>query len=99
MTPEAIRAVVVAILRGIAPETDAARIRQDADLREELDIDSMDFLRFAVELEKRLGVVVPEVDYPRVRTIDGCVAYVAEVHAQQRAAGPARAGPTPGGIS
>ncbi len=73
------------ILRGIAPEVDLASIRGDADLRDELDIDSMDFLRFMVQLHERLGVDVPEADYPRVRTLDGCTAYVR----QKLAAAPA----------
>ena len=41
-----------------------------------LDIDSIDFLRFVVQLHERLGVDVPEVDYPRIRTLDGCVSYL-----------------------
>ena len=72
----AIREVVLSILGGIAPEVDLSRLRPDADLREELDIDSMDFLRFVVGLSERLGVEVPEVDYPRIRTLDGCLAYL-----------------------
>jgi len=78
MTPEEIRHVVLSILGGIAPEVDLSAVRPGADLREELDIDSVDFLRFVVQLHERLGVNVPEADYPRIRTLDGCVAYLAE---------------------
>ena len=77
MTPEEIRAVLVSVLHGIAPEVDPATIRPGADLRDELDIDSMDFLRFVVGIHERLGVDVPEADYPRVRTLEGAVGYVA----------------------
>lgn len=90
MTPEAIRAVVISILRGIAPEVDVAAIRPEADLRDELDIDSMDFLRFVVRLDERLGVNVPEKDYARVRTLASCTAYLAERGASER--GPPRPG-------
>jgi acyl carrier protein len=77
VTRDEIVAVVRSILGGIAPEVDLAGVRSDADLRDELDIDSMDFLRLVVALHERLGVSVPEVDYPRIRTLDGCVAYLA----------------------
>jgi acyl carrier protein len=78
MSDDSIRATLLAILGGIAPEVDLGTLRPDADLRDELDIDSMDFLRFVVGIQERLGVAVPESDYPRVRTLAGCTAYVAE---------------------
>ena len=87
MTPDEIRRVVLSILGGIAPEVDLSAVRPGADLREELDIDSVDFLRFVVQLHERLGVSVPEADYPRIRTLDGCVAYlVARSSAADRSA-------------
>jgi acyl carrier protein len=78
VTRDEVLAVVRSILGGIAPDVDLAGVRPDADLRDELDIDSMDFLRFVVELHARLGVSVPEKDYPRIRTLDACVAYLVE---------------------
>ncbi len=78
MNREEIAGAIRFILGGIAPEVDLAQVRPDADLRDELDIDSMDFLRFVVGIHERLGVDVPEADYPRIRTLDGCVAYLAE---------------------
>jgi acyl carrier protein len=77
VTPEEIRRAVLSVLSGIAPEADLSAVPGSADLRRELDIDSMDFLRFMVQVEERLGVSVPESDYPRVRTLDSCVAYLA----------------------
>jgi acyl carrier protein len=76
MTREEIRSSVLSILRTIAPEADPASIRPDADLRDELDIDSMDFLNFVIRIHERLGVSIPETDYPRVRSLDACVAYL-----------------------
>ena len=78
MTRDEHRRTVLGILAAIAPEVDLAAVRGDVDLREELDIDSMDFLRFVVQLDEKLGVSVPEADYPRIRTLDGCLAYLAE---------------------
>jgi len=78
VTAVEIRDAVLSILGGIAPEVDLSSVRPDADLREELDIDSMDFLRFVVGLHDRLGVDVPESDYPRIRTLAGAVAYLAD---------------------
>jgi len=71
-----IRAVVQEELGNIAPETDVGAINPSADLREALDIDSMDFLRFVTAIHHRLGIDVPEVDYPKLVTLDGAVAYL-----------------------
>ncbi len=64
-------------LAGIAPEADFDTLAPDADLQEELDLDSMDFLNFLIALGELTGVHVPESDYALVRTFGGCVAYVA----------------------
>lgn len=78
MNATEVRAVVLSILGGIAPEVDLSQVKPGADLREELDIDSMDFLRFVTGIAERLGVEVPEADYPLVRTLEGCVAYLTQ---------------------
>ncbi len=77
MTHDEIRAVVVRSIESVAPEADASSLDPKVDLREELDIDSMDFLNFVTALHDELGVEIPEADYPKVKSIDGCVAYVA----------------------
>ena len=71
-----VRAAIRTALAGIAPEADLDTVPGDADLQEELDLDSMDFLNFLIALGERTGVRVPESDYDQVRTLDGCVAYV-----------------------
>jgi len=71
-----IRKVVQEELNNIAPEADLARIDPAADLREALDIDSMDFLNFITAIHSRLGVNIPEIDYPKLITLDGAVAYL-----------------------
>lgn len=75
MSTTDIRAAIKEELSNIAPEMDLAAIDPSADLREALDIDSMDFLNFITAMHRRLGVNVPEVDYPKLFTLDGAVAY------------------------
>jgi len=77
MTKEEIKNTVLRILGGIAPEADLTQIKPQVGFREQLDIDSMDFLNFVIGLNKELGVEVPESDYSKVSTLDGCVEYLA----------------------
>ena len=72
-----IRKVVQEELNNIAPEIDLATVDPAADLREAFDIDSMDFLNFITAIHHRLGVDIPELDYPKLFTLDGAVAYIA----------------------
>jgi len=76
MTPEQLRSSVLQALTEIAPETEAETIDPRRDLRLQLDLDSMDFLNFVLALHKGLGVEIPEADYRKVATLDGCVAYL-----------------------
>lgn len=71
-----VRAIVQEALGNIAPEMDVGTIDPSADLREALDIDFMDFLNFVTAMHHRLGVDVPEIDYPKLATLDGAVAYL-----------------------
>lgn len=73
-----IRETIIRLLGAIAPEADMASLRSDLNLRDQLDIDSMDFLNFVIALHKAFEIEIPETDYPRLSTLDGCVAYVAE---------------------
>jgi acyl carrier protein len=71
-----IRKVVQEELGNIAPEADLAALDPQTDLREALDIDSMDFLNFITAIHHRLGINVPELDYPKLRTLTGAVKYL-----------------------
>ena len=77
MTKDELRALALEVLAGIAPEADLAAVDPAADLRETLDLDSMDFLSFVVGLHDRTGIDVPESDYARLATLEGCVGYLA----------------------
>lgn len=75
MSTADIRSAVQEELGNIAPEMDVSAIDPSADLREALDIDSMDFLNFVTAMHRRLGVDVPETDYSKLATLDKAVAY------------------------
>jgi acyl carrier protein len=77
VTDAEIRKLAFEILSDIAPETNPSAIGGDEDIREALDIDSMDFLNFVIALHERTGVKIPEADYPKLFTLDGVVAYLA----------------------
>lgn len=77
MTRDDIRSAVLRALSRIAPEVSTADLDPTTDLREQADIDSMDFLNLMVELHRTLGVDVPEADYAKLRTLDACVDYLA----------------------
>jgi len=76
MSGQDIRKVVQEELNNIAPEIDLATIDPGTDLREALDIDSMDFLRFITAIHHRLGLDIPELDYLKLITLDGAIAYI-----------------------
>lgn len=71
------RDAVLAALREVAPEASPDVIEPDVEFREQLDIDSMDFLNFIIGIHERTGIDIPEEDYPQLETLDGCIAYLA----------------------
>jgi acyl carrier protein len=71
-----LRAAVLRALGDVTPEADLDALRPDLPLRDQLDLDSMDVLNFMVGLHAALGVDIPEADYPRCATLDGCVRYL-----------------------
>lgn len=78
MNRDELRLVVIEELGSIAPESDPAVIDLKADIREAMDIDSMDFLNFVIALHDRLKIDIPERDYAQLRTIGGAVEYLAK---------------------
>ena len=84
MNEQEIRDRVIKTLGGIVPEFDPGSLKQAKSLRDQLDIDSMDFLNFLIALHQEFGVDVPEADAGKLATIDACVSYLAQA-LQQRA--------------
>jgi len=70
------KSLLLDVLSNIAPEADLATLRGKAPLRDELDLDSMDFLNFIAALHERTRIDIPEADYPKLATLDGAVAYL-----------------------
>jgi acyl carrier protein len=77
MNEQAIRALAADVLASIAPEADLATVGDTEDLREALDLDSMDFLNFVIGLGEKTGLKIPEADTPKLHTMKGLVAYLA----------------------
>jgi acyl carrier protein len=76
MNPSELRQRVITTLQDIAPEVDAARLRDDLPLRRQVDLDSMDWLNFLLGLNKALGVEIPEKDYARLTTLSAVLDYL-----------------------
>jgi acyl carrier protein len=91
MSEDELRAAVLSALSEVAPEVDVAHLDHAADLREAIELDSMDFLNLAIAVRATTGIEVPEADYPRLSSIDDWVAYLARHTDRARApAHPAR---------
>jgi len=76
LTRDEITTTVLRALGEIAPEADLAAIKPDVSFRDQLDIDSMDFLNFVIAVHEALHVEIPEADYPRMSSLNGCVEYL-----------------------
>ena len=76
MTKEEVRQAVVDILEDIAPDEDVSSIKDDVTLREQMDLDSMDFLDIVMELRKQHGIDVPEAEYRELESLDSCGNYL-----------------------
>ena len=76
MTKAELQQIILAQLRGLAPEADLGDLRPHDDIRETLEIDSFDFLNFLIALNKEVGVEVPEKDYGKVSTLEALTSYV-----------------------
>ena len=77
MTRDEIRATALEVLTEIAPEVDTGKLNGKISFRDQFDIDSVDYLNFVITLEKKLGIRIPELDYPKLSSLEGCVSYLA----------------------
>jgi len=76
MTKDECKQVVIEIIADIAPDEDLSTLKPDVRLRDQLELDSMDFLDIVMELRKRHGIEVPEADYPELASLDSCADYL-----------------------
>jgi len=76
-TNEEVRQAVLNIIEDIALDEDVSNVKDDIALRDQLDLDSMDFLDIVMELKKRHKIEVPQEDYPKLASLQSCVEYLA----------------------
>ena len=76
MTEKEVEQIVVDIIAEIAPDEDTGDLNPGLRLRDQLELDSMDFLDIVMELRKKHGVEVPEVDYPKLESLKSCGVYL-----------------------
>ena len=76
MTQGEIKDIVLKELVSIAPELEGEEIDQDLNFRDQFDFDSIDFLNFVIGVHKKLKIDIPEVDYPKMSSLAGCIAYL-----------------------
>ena len=78
MTDDELKQAVMDAISEIAPEAEFDTLDPDDGLREQLDLDSMDFLNVIIGLHEALGIDIPETDYPKLFTMNGAVSYLKE---------------------
>jgi len=76
MSPKDVKDIVLNIISTVSPDADLSDVKEEEPLRDQLDMDSMDFLDIVMELRKRFKIEVPKEDYPQLATLAGCVSYL-----------------------
>jgi acyl carrier protein len=76
LTEDQIKISALELIRKIAPEADIENLDPTIRFRDQFDFDSIDFMNFAIALQSRLDVEIPEEDYPHLATLKGCIAYL-----------------------
>lgn len=76
MVDQRARDIILGIIKIVAPDADLSTLKGDVRLRDQLDMDSMDFLDIVMELRKRYKIEVPKEDYAELESLDSCVSYL-----------------------
>ena len=76
MTADDIREAIVEILSDIAPDEDLSELKEDVAFRDQLELDSMDFLDIVMELRKRYRIQIPEEEYTELASMNSTVTYL-----------------------
>lgn len=76
MVDQQVREIILGIIKVVAPDADLSNLKGDVRLRDQLDMDSMDFLDIVMELRKRYKIEVPKEDYTELASLDSCVSYL-----------------------
>ena len=76
MTGAEIKDAIIEILSDIAPDEDLSNLKEDVPFRDQLELDSMDFLDIVMELRKRYRIQIPEEDYTALGSMQSTVEYL-----------------------
>jgi len=76
MIKKKIKAQITESLLQVAPEAEIDTLDPDISFRDQIEIDSVDFLQFVLDLEKKLEISIPDVDYPKLSSLNGCLSYI-----------------------
>lgn len=76
MAEHRVKQIILDIIATVAPDADLSNVRSDVRLRDQIDMDSMDFLDIVMELRKRFKIEVPKEEYSQLATLDSCVSYL-----------------------
>jgi len=76
MTRDEIKETALEALSDIAPEVDTGKLDEKINFRDQFDMDSVDYLNFVLTLEKKLAIKIPELDYPKLSSLEGCISYL-----------------------
>lgn len=76
MGHQQVKKIILDIISTVAPDADLSDVKEDVRLRDQLDLDSMDFLDIVMELRKRYQIEVPKEDYTELASLDSCAAYL-----------------------
>lgn len=76
MNDEQLKAIILSKLTEVAPDVDPEALDPQAEFRDQFDFDSMDCLNFAIALHEALGIDIPERDYPKITSLEGCMDYL-----------------------
>ncbi len=78
MTNDEIKTLILHELHRIAPEVELDNIDPAVELRDQVDLDSMDILNWMIAIHEATGVEIPEADYSQMATLNECIAYLAQ---------------------
>lgn len=76
MHEDRLKQMIGEVLQTVAPEAQMEQLDPAVNFRDQLDIDSVDFLTFVLALEKRSGIHIPEIDCPKLSSLNGCLSYL-----------------------
>lgn len=76
MNQDPIAARVRRVVREIVPEADVERLDPNRSFRDQIDMDSVEYLNLVLSLEATFGIHIPDADYPKLSTLNGCIAYL-----------------------